>query len=170
MSRQSIRKQVAAFMVTAPHLAGLNRVLAAKPRDLSGVDFTSGAPGETAGAIGVVSIEHQTEQAEALDGAGGGRLTRYTVALQLFHRSVEPKAEDAMDQFDGVVDLALNRLRSDPSLGLGQPGASAVGLISGAYESLEVEYGEPELGTEDGGWIDTWAVVRFPVLEWNQVT
>jgi hypothetical protein len=44
------------------------------------------------------------------------------------------------------------------------------GLISGAYEGLEVEYGEPELGTEDGGWVDTWAVVRFPVLEWNQVT
>ena len=169
MSREGIRKQVATFLAP-PVVAGLNAMLAAKPRDLGGVDFTSGKPGETHGAIGVVAIEHQTEQAEAMDGAGGGRLTRYTVAVQLFHRSVEPKAELAMDQFDAVVDLALNRLRSDPSLGLGQPAASEAGLISGAYEGLEVEYGEPELGTEDGGWIDTWAVVRFPVLEWNQVT
>jgi hypothetical protein len=169
MSRISIRKQIAAFL-GAPHIDALNTVLPAKPKDISEVAFVSGAPGEVHGAIAVVAIEHQTETAEAMDGAGGGRLTRYTVGVQLFHRSVEPKAEDAMDQFDTVVDAVLNRLRSDPSLGLGQPGAMNAGLISGAHEQLEVEYGEPELGTEDGGWVETWAVVRFPVLEWNQVT
>jgi hypothetical protein len=169
VSRKSIRHLVATYLTQHP-VTGLNNVLPAKPKDLGGMQFTSGAPGETSGAVGVVTVEHQTEQAEAMDGAGGGRLTRYTVGLQLFHRSVEPKAEDAMDQFDDVVDATCNQLRSDPSLGLGQPAAMNAGLVSGAYEGLEVEYGEPELGTEDGGWVDTWAVVRFPVLEWNQIT
>lgn len=169
MSRASVRSAVSTYLAP-PAVAGLNVVLPTQPKDLGGIEFTSGVAGEDSGAIATLFIQHQEEGPGAMDGAGGGRLTTYQVAVQVFHRSVEPKAEAAMDHFDGVVDALCNRLRSDPRLGLTQAQADAVHLISGAYEALTVEFGEPQLGNEDGGWVDTWAVVRFPVLEWNQVT
>lgn len=169
MSRASIRAAVTAYL-QPPAVAGLNLVARSKPRDLSGAYFGSGAPGESSGAIGVVTIRGQHEQPEAMDGAGGGRLTSYVVEVEIFHRSVQPTAEAAMDDFDALIDAATKKLRSDPSLGLGTTQAQQQGLISGAYQSLEVEFGDPEMAEADGGWIDTWAVIRFTVLEWNQVT
>lgn len=169
MSRASIRADVTAFL-QPPAVAGLNLILRSQPKDLSGAYFGSGAPGESSGAIGVVFVRGQHDRVEAMDGAGGQRLTTYTVEVQVFHRSVQPTAEAAMDDFDAVIDAACTRLRSDPSLGLGVAQAQTVGLISAAYESLDVEFGEPEMAEVDSGWIDTWAVIRFTVLEWNQVT
>jgi hypothetical protein len=153
-----------------PAVPVLNVVLDTQPKDLGGLEFTSGAPGEDNGAIGVLFVSHQQEQPRTWDGAGGGRETTYQVELRIFHRSTETTAKAAMDSFDAVVDAVCQRLRSDPYLGMDVATASQQGLISAAHEALEVQFGDPELGTPDGGWIETWAVVRFPVLEWNQPT
>lgn len=169
MSRAKVRSAVSAYL-QPPTVAGLNVVLDTQPKDLGGLEFTSGKPGETSGAIAVVFIGQQTEQPRTWDGAGGGRETTYMAELRVFHRSTEPTAKAAMDAFDALIDAICQRLRSDPWLGLGQVGASAQGLISAAHEGLEVQFGDPELGNPDGGWIETWAVIRFPVLEWNQPT
>jgi hypothetical protein len=144
----------------------MSMILRARPRDLKGLSFTSGAPGEVSGALGVTVIENQTEMPAGSDGQGGFRLTTYTAAVQVFHRSAEPDAMVAEDHFDAVIDSLCNRLRMDPSLGTPHTGP----IISGAHQSLAVEYGEPEQMEPDGGLIATWAVVRFPVEEWNQAT
>lgn len=169
MSRASVRSAIAAYL-QPPAVPGLNVMLETQPKDLAGIEWGSGAPGENDGAIGVLFIAHQMEQPVVWDGKGGGRQTTYTCEVRVYHRSTDPTAQAAMDSFDAVVDAVCNRLRSDPYLGMTTATASQQGLISSAHESLEVQYGDPELGTPDGGWIETWAVVRFPVLEWNQPT
>lgn len=170
MSRAQVRSVVTAYL-QPPAVSGLNVVLRSQPKDLGGLSYFEGAaPGVSSGAIGVVTIESQAEQPVALDGAGGGRLTEYQVGVQVFHISDEPDARDAMDAFDGVVDALIAHLRSDPRLGLTQAQADAQGLLSGAYQQLQVEFGEPELADADGGAVRTWCVVRFPVQEWNQAT
>lgn len=169
MSRASVRAAVTAYM-QPPAVSGLNVVLSTQPRDLGGIEWGSGAPGQTDGAIGIVFVRSQDELPKVFDGAGGGRETVYVVEFRLFHRSVQPDAKDAMDAFDSLVDAVCTHLRSDPWLGLGQANATAQGLISAAHEGLSVEHGDPELLTPDGGAIETWAVIRFPVHEWNQPT
>lgn len=169
MSRAKVRAAVAAYM-QPPAVPGLNVVLPTAPKELGGIDWFSGAPGDDSGAVGTIFLKQQHEQPVVMDGAGGGRQTTYLVELRLYHRSVEPTAEAAMDSFDTLVDAVTDRLRSDPTLGLGVLGASQQGLISAAHEGLEADCADPELGTEQGGWIETTAVIRFPVLEWNQPT
>lgn len=163
MSRQVVRAAVAAFL-QPPNVAGLNHVWTSKPKDLGAVSYTQGQPPGTAnGALGMVSITGQEERPITLDGAGGGRLVTYQVQVEIFHRSIEPTAEAAMGHFDSVVDGLCSRLRSDPSLAAANPA-----IISSAHESLAVEFGEPELATPDGGAVDTWAAVRFPVLSYER--
>lgn len=173
MSRASIRAAVTAYLQPSngvPVVTGLYTVLPTQPKTLDSVYFDGGQPGIASGAVGVVFFERQHEQAQTMDGNGGGRLTNYGLAFQVFHRSVEDDASVAMSHFDSVIDALCTRLRSDPSLGLGVATAQAQGLISSAYESLSVEFGEPEAASIGGGAVDTWAVVRFDVLEWNQPT
>lgn len=170
MSRAIVRAVLTAFL-QPPAVAGLNVMLSAQPRDLSDHSYTEGAgPGVSSGAIGVAVIENMHEAVQTMDGRGGGRETTYTAAVQVFHASVEPKAEDAMAAFDAVVDAICQRLRTDPMLGQTLAAANAAGWISGAHQSLSVEYGEPTQGQADSGEILTWAVIRFPVIEWNQPT
>lgn len=167
MSRAQVRQWVTDYL-KPPAVAGLNLMLRSQPRDLGGLSFTTGAPGEDSGAIGVVQIEGQTTQVSATNGGGGQRVTTYRVAVQVFHRSMAPDAETAMDEFDAVIDALAGRLEADPSLGLGITTAQQAGLLSAAYESLDTQFGEPESERPDGGWTETWAVVRFPVLMWTQ--
>lgn len=165
MSRATVREALHTYL-SNPLVNGFGAIARTQPKDLRDLSYTSGAPGVVSGAIGVIFFENQAETPQAPDGAGGMRLTTYTVAVQVFHQSYEADAESAMDHFDGCVDALCTRLRSDPSLGQPHNGP----IISGAYESLSVEFGEPQLDAPDGGGISTWAVVRFPVLEWNQAT
>lgn len=174
MSRATVRAAVADYLTATPALFGVAGVLRAQPKNMvdAGVQFTDGSPGAASGAVLVVGVPDMHEQAVALDGQGGGRISTYNVEVGVFHRSVEEDALLAQDHLDQVLDAIADHLRRDPSLGT----ATAVGpvtsgsIISGAYDSLHVTCGQPELGTEDGGWIDTWAVVSFNVQEWNQPT
>lgn len=169
MSRATIRAAVVAWLKDPTHaITGLNTVLGTPPRDLAqaGINFTSGAPGVVSGAIVITFLRGQTETPQAIDGAGGGRLTTHTAELQVIHKSAEPDPTDAMADFDRIIDALLNLLRTDPQMGQAHTGP----IISMAYEGLTVDYGDPEQSAEDSGTLVTWAKITFPVLEWNQVT
>lgn len=174
MSRATVREAVATYLAPTPHLFGVAAVLRAQPKNMvdAGVQFTDGSPGAASGAVVVVGVPDMHEQAVALDGMGGGRLSTYQVEVGVFHRSVEEDALVAQDHLDQVLDAIADHLRRDPALGTatGIGPVTSGSVLSGAYDSLHIACGQPELGTEDGGWIDTWAVVSFTVQEWNQPT
>ena len=158
MSRATVRAAIQSFLAP-PAVAGLNVIWPTKPKDLGSKSFAEGQPaGTKSGAMAAIMCEHQHEKFEGFDGGGGVRLITYLVRLEIFHRSTERKAEDAMAHFDSVVDGVCDRLRRNPSLG----GAA---ILSSAVEQLSVEYGDPELTSPDGGGVDTWAAIRFAVQE-----
>ena len=171
MSRATVRAALKEFLAP-PTVDGLNTVFGTPPKTLMDHTYTEGQPpGTASGAVGALFIEGQEDTPSATDGAGGFRMTTYQAQVQVFHMSIEPDADDAMAHFDHVIDGLVDRLRADPSLGTGTGGPIGSGqILSGAYEHLSVQFGEPEEAGETGGAIATWAVVRFPVAEMNRAT
>ena len=113
----------------------------------------------------VVFIESETETRIGLGGytaagaATGIKKVDYSVAIQLFHHSLENNAEDAMADFDNVIDNLKNRLRSDHQFG----DKSGVLVWQAAEPVINTSYGEPM--SSNGTATETWAVVRFDVTQ-----
>jgi len=91
--------------------------------------------------------------------ATGIKKVDYSVAIQLFHHSLENDAEDAMADFDRVIDNLKNRLRSDHQFG----DKSGVLVWQAAEPVINTSYGEPM--STNGTATETWAVVRFDVTQ-----
>jgi len=159
MSRSTVRAAVSSWFAP-PNVAGLNTVYTAKPKIIPAVDFRRGQPaGTRTGVVGVVSITYEQEQRVALGGASSGwKMVAYSVEFQLYCHSVQPKAEDAQDDFDTTVDGIAARLRADRTLG----GA----VWEAAEDLLEVEFGEPAVIS--GSATERWAAVRFIVIDMVQ--
>lgn len=158
MSRQQVRNAVAKWVGEA-QIPQLNQVFTSFPKR---INFQQNAfAGQPSRAAAVVFIESEGETRIAIGGAySGWKQLDYEVALQVFHHSLQRNAEDAMTDFDEVMDAIQDRLRG----GGHTLGVTDLSVIWQAAEpDITAEYGEPL--TNEGGATETWAAVRFTVTQ-----
>lgn len=158
MSRADIRSNVATWVAggAIPHL---NQIFQAHPKR---INFQSNSTaGEMTRCAGLVFIRDENESRVAIGGASDGwKRIDYTVDFQIFAHSVQSLSEDAMTDFDTVVDAVKARLRA---------GGHRLGLSSGdviwqaAEPGISVSYGEPV--TNAGGATEIWAAITFTVTQ-----
>lgn len=158
MSRATVRGAVAAFFAP-PAVAGLNTLYTAPPKRIPGPAFREGQPaGTPSGAVGVVHIVSETEERIAIGGEHSGKKwVHYTVELQVFQHSIHQHSEDAMADFDAVIDAVKTRLRSDRRLD------DWPVIFEAGERSLVGVYGEPRV-VQDGS-TEIWGAVQFEVSE-----
>jgi hypothetical protein len=158
MGRATVRQAVAAYF--APPACGLlNRVFTAQPKRIEGSWFRYGQPaGTQSGAVGVVQIVREDEERIAIGGEHyGQKWVHYEVELQLFLHSIRTHSEDAMGDFDTLVDNVKAQLRADRRL-------NDYPVVFEAGERLLAgEYGEPRVLSD--GSTEIWGAIRFEVSE-----
>lgn len=160
VGRTELRSTLADF-ISPPAVNGINQVFTSFPKRLSFQDMA--LAGERNRCAAVIFIESETESRIAVGGAfNGWKRVDYTVAIQLFHHSLERNAEDAMTNFDMVVDNLKEKLRSDHNFG----NPSGVFVWQGAEPDIDCVYGEPL--SQKGTSTDTWGTVRFTVTQMIQ--
>jgi hypothetical protein len=160
VGRKQARDTIATF-ITPPNVDGINQVFTSFPKR---IDFQVNAlPSDISRCAAVVFIESEREDRLAIGGAYNGvKRIDYQIAIQLFHHSMQRNSEDAMNDFDTVIDNLKDRLRSDHNFG----DSSGVLVWQAAEPVITTSYGEPM--TTQGGSIETWAVVRFDVTQMIQ--
>lgn len=158
MSRAQVRKAVAEFFAP-PAIPMLGSIYRSVPKRVPGPEFRKTLPqGTHSGAIAIINLVNEREERIAIGGEHSGRKwVHYEVALEVKMHSIHKHSEDAMDDFDALIDAIKSKLRSDRRL-------ANDGIIFESGERLLVaEYAEPEVMT-DGSTI-IWGVVRFEVSE-----
>ena len=158
--RKDVRSTLANF-IAPPAVDGINQVFTSFPKR---IDFQVNAlPSQLSRCAAVIHIESENENRLAIGGAHSGvKRIDYSVAIQLFHHSMERNSEDAMNDFDNVVDNLKTVLRSDHQFG----DPSGYLVWQGAEPLIDVTYGEPM--SNDGTSTETWASVRFTVTQMIQ--
>ena len=161
MSRSEVRRAVGDWIAGAniPHL---NQIFYSFPKR---INFQANSTaGELTRAAGVVFIASESEQRIAVGGAySGWKRIDYQVDFQVYTHSMQNYSQDAMDDFDAIIDAIKDRLRA---------GGHRLGLTDGdviwqaAEPEISVSYGEPK--TNDGGAIEIWAAIEFTVTQMEQ--
>lgn len=165
MSRKVVRENVRNWIAQA-QITTLNQVFSSFPKR---INFQENSfPGQNSRAAAVVFIESENESRIAIGGVGalpegvgyGWKRVDYQVALQIFHHSLQREAQDAMDDFDQLIDDVKDVLRAGQhTLGNDDPNE----IWQAAEPSIDVQYGEPI--TNEGGATETWAAIRFTVTQ-----
>lgn len=154
--------------IQPPQVDGINQVFTSLPKR---IDFQVNAlPSQQSRVAAVIFIESETETRIALGGFNGSdngihagwKRVDYTIVIQLFQHSLSRSAEEAMDDFDYVIDALKQRLRSSHTLG----DTSGTLVWQGAEPVIDVLYGEPL--SQNGTSIETWASMRFMVTQMIQ--
>jgi len=161
VGRQQVR-QVLANYLAPPTIPGINQVFTSFPKR---IDFQVNAlPSQLNRCAAVIFIENETETRIANGGVSDGwKRIDYSIALQLFHHSLERNAEDAMADLDIIIDDLKEILREgDHRLG----DASGIQIWQAAESIIDVTYGEPL--SQKGTSTETWATVRFIVTQMIQ--
>jgi len=158
--RKYVRTTLANF-IAPPNVDGINQVFTSFPKR---IDFQVNAlPSQLSRCAAVIHIESENENRLAIGGAHSGvKRIDYSVAIQLFHHSMERNSEDAMNDLDNVVDNLKTVLRSDHQFG--DPSGNLV--WQGAEPVISASYGEPM--SNDGTSTETWAIIRFDVTQMIQ--
>jgi len=158
--RKDVRTTLANF-IAPPKVDGINQVFTSFPKR---IDFQVNAlPSQLSRCAAVIHIESENENRLAIGGAHSGvKRIDYSVAIQLFHHSMERNSEDAMNDLDNVVDNLKTVLRSDHQFG--DPSGNLV--WQGAEPVISANYGEPM--SNDGTSTETWAIIRFDVTQMIQ--
>lgn len=161
MSRQQVRQAVASW-VGSESIPHLNQIFTSHPKR---INFQANSiAGELTRAAGVVFIRDESEIRIAVGGPySGWKRVDYTVDFQIFTHSMQNFAQDAMDDFDAIVDAVKNKLRSGGHR-LGQTDGDVI--WQAAEPQITVTYGEP--ATNDGGATEIWAAVEFTVTQMIQ--
>lgn len=158
MGRATIRAAVVDYF-DPPACGFLNKLFTAHPKRIEGTWFRYGQPaGTNSGAVGVVHIVAETEERIAIGGEHyGQKWVHYDVELQLFMHSIHRHSEDAMADFDTLIDNVKAHLRADRRLD------DYPVVFEAGERSLTGEYGEPRVLSD--GSTEIWGAVRFEVSE-----
>jgi hypothetical protein len=158
--RTGVRATLATFLSTPP-IATLNQVFTSFPKR---INFQVGSTaGQLSRAAVVVFIQSENETRLAIGGATNGwKRVDYSIVLQIFHHSLHRNAEDAMTDFDTLVDNIKTRLRSDHRFG----DTTGTLVWQGAEPIINATYGEPATVAE--GATETYAELQFDVTEMIQ--
>jgi hypothetical protein len=161
MTRSQVRTEVGTWIAGA-NIAHLNQIFTSFPKR---INFQANSTaGEITRAAGVVFIQNESESRVALGGASSGwKRIDYSVMFQVYTHSVAQYAQDAMDDFDAIIDAVKDRIRAG-----GHRLGNADGTIiwQAAEPQISVDYGEPK--TNDGGATEIWAGIRFTVTQMIQ--
>jgi hypothetical protein len=160
-SRAAVRSAIQSWILQGT-IPNLNQVLTSFPKQ---INFQINASaGQLNRAVGVVHIASESESRVAIGGAyNGWKRVDYQIDFQIFHLSLEKKAETGMDSFDIVIDGVKNLLRGGAHT-LGLPDGSVI--WEAAEQSISANYGLPF--TNDAGATEIWASVSFPVTQMIQ--
>ena len=161
MSRASIRHAVGTYL-RSPQIAGVGTVFDSPPKiSVAGDAFENLPAGSPTGAVVYVEILQAQEIREALGGpVAGAKLVTYDLRIHLLARSSQAAAEAAMDDHDAIVDLILQRLRADRTLGT----AGAILQAGEGAAGITVQTGMPKrTGT---GNTHIWSLIDSQVQEW----
>ena len=158
--RTGVRATLASFLAT-PQIVTLNQVFTSFPKRINfQVNSTAG---QLSRAALVVFIQSENETRLAIGGATNGwKRVDYSIVLQVFHHSLQRNAEDAMTDFDTLVDNIKTRLRSDHRFG----DSTGTLVWQGAEPIINATYGEPATVAE--GATETYAELQFDVTEMIQ--
>ena len=158
--RTGVRATLASFLTT-PQIVTLNQVFTSFPKR---INFqVNSVAGQLSRAALVVFIQSENETRLAIGGATNGwKRVDYSIVLQIFHHSLNRNAEDAMTDFDTLVDNIKTRLRSDHNFG----DATGTLVWQGAEPIINATYGEPATVAE--GATETYAELQFDVTEMIQ--
>jgi hypothetical protein len=161
VGRQQVRSALATYLAP-PTIPGINQVFTSFPKR---IDFQVNAlPSQLNRCAAVIFIENETESRIANGGVSNGwKRIDYSIALQLFHHSLERNSEDAMADLDIIIDDLKEILRAgDHRLG----DTNGVQIWQAAEATIDVTYGEPL--SQKGTSTETWATVRFIVTQMIQ--
>jgi hypothetical protein len=158
--RTGVRSTLASFLTT-PQITTLNQVFTSFPKR---INFqVNSLAGQLSRAALVVFIQSENETRLAIGGATNGwKRVDYSIILQIFHHSLHRNAEDAMTDFDTLVDNIKTRLRSDHNFG----DTTGTLVWQGAEPIINATYGEPSTVAE--GATETYAELQFDVTEMIQ--
>jgi len=160
VGRKEARSTIASF-ISPPNVDGINQVFTSFPKR---INFeVNSLPSQRSRCAAVVFIESERETRLALGGAHSGiKRVDYSIAIQLFHHSMENAGENAMDDFDNTIDNLKARLRSDHQFG----DTSGTLVWQAAEPVIDASYGEP--ASINGNSIENWATIRFDVTQMIQ--
>jgi hypothetical protein len=158
--RTGVRATLYNFLLT-PQIATLNQVFTSFPKN---INFqVNASAGQMSRAAAVIFIASERESRIAVGGATNGwKRVDYTIILQVYHHSLQPQSQDAMTDFDTLIDNIKTRLRSDHNFG----DSSGTLVWQGAEPAINVRYGEPSTNKE--GATDTFAEIEFDATEMIQ--
>ena len=158
--RTGVRATLASFLTT-PQITTLNQVFTSFPKR---INFqVNSVAGQLSRAALVVFIQSENETRLAIGGATNGwKRVDYSIVLQVFHHSLNRNAEDAMTDFDTLIDNIKTRLRSDHRFG----DTTGTLVWQGAEPIINATYGEPATIAE--GATETYAELQFDVTEMIQ--
>jgi hypothetical protein len=158
--RAAVRATLYNYLVGAS-ISGLNQIFTSFPKRIN--YQVNATPGQASRAAAVIFIQSEREKRIAIGGATNGwKQVDFTVVLQIFHHSLQRDAEDAMADFDTLVDNIKTTLRADHRFG----DTSGTLVWQGAEPAIDTLYGEPV--TSDNGATETFAEMRFDVTEMIQ--
>jgi hypothetical protein len=158
--RTGVRATLYNFLLT-PQIATLNQVFTSFPKN---INFqVNASAGQMSRAAAVIFIASERESRIAVGGATNGwKRVDYTIILQVYHHSLQPQSQDAMTDFDTLIDNIKTRLRSDHRFG----DTNGTLVWQGAEPAINVRYGEPSTNKE--GATDTFAEIEFDATEMIQ--
>ncbi len=158
--RTGVRDTLFKFL-SNPQIPTLNQVLISFPKR---INFqVNSQPGQLSRSAVVIFIQSENETRLAIGGAHNGwKRVDYSVILQIYHHSLQRNAQDAMLDFDTLVDNIKTRLRSDHNFG----DESGTLVWQGAEPIISATYGEP--ATTEEGATETFAELQFDVTEMVQ--
>jgi hypothetical protein len=160
VGRVQLRSTLYSYL-TGAGISGLNQVFTSFPKRINyQVNATAG---QMSRAAAVIFIASERETRLAIGGATNGwKRVDFQVVLQIFHHSLQNNAEDAMSDFDTLIDNIKNTLRASHNFG----DSTQVNVWQGAEPVINCLYGEPT--TSDNGATETFAEIQFDVTQMIQ--
>ena len=158
--RTGVRATLYTFLLT-PQIVTLNQIFTSFPKRINyQVNSTAG---QLSRAAAVIYIAAENETRLAIGGATSGwKRVDYTIILQVYQHSLQRNSEEAMTDFDTLIDNIKTRLRSDHRFG----DTTGTLVWQGAEPRITTRYGEPSTSNE--GATETFAEIEFDATEMIQ--
>jgi hypothetical protein len=158
--RTGVRATLYNFLISPP-ISTLNQVFKSFPKR---INYQVGSTaGQLSRAAVVIYIAAENETRLAIGGATSGwKRVDYTIILQVYQHSLQRNSEDAMTDFDTLIDNIKTRLRSDHRFG----DTTGTLVWQGAEPRITTRYGEP--ATSNEGATETFAEIEFDATEMIQ--
>ncbi len=158
--RTGVRATLYTFLLT-PQIVTLNQIFTSFPKR---INYQVGSTaGQLSRAAAVIYIAAENETRLAIGGATSGwKRVDYTIILQVYQHSLQRNSEEAMTDFDTLIDNIKTRLRSDHRFG----DTTGTLVWQGAEPRITTRYGEPSTSNE--GATETFAEIEFDATEMIQ--